>query len=437
MERSKKILIVGKGGREHALGWRINQTGSIKDLYFTQGNAGTESIGKNIDIDPEDTAKLVRFAKDEKIDLTIASSDRPVAQGIVNAFQEENLRIFGPTREAAKLEWSKAWAVGFMERYNIPHPKTWICDSTDEALHLLRSRSLPTDVVIKPDGLTDGKGVEIALGYGYENKAAERMVIERLTGGKFGVASIPTLIQERLNGKEASVFVLTDGKNFVPILSAADHKTLNFMSGSPMTGGMGGFAPALKGEREEGFDKQFRELFIKPIIEPTIKGMEAEGYPYKGVLYIGIMLTDEGPKVLEYNARFGDPETELQMRLLTADLLRPLIACVRGNLTDNLVRFHKSNFAAGVILATEGYPENPVGGDIIFGLNTIYDPHIVVFHAGTKRQDGRIVTTGGRALMLTSVDKNVERAQMRLRKSIGEEKIHFRGMQYRKDLVGY
>ena len=359
-----------------------------------------------------------------------------MAAGIVDAFGAEGLKIFGPTKEAARLEWSKAWAVGFMERHNIPHPKTWIFDSTDEALRLLRSRSLPTDVVIKPDGLTDGKGVEIALGYGYENKAAEKMVIERLTGGKFGVASMPTLIQERLSGKEASVFVLSDGENFVPMLSAADHKTLNFMSGSPMTGGMGGFAPALAGEREEGFDKYFQEFFVEPIIKPTIDGIRKEGYPYKGLLYVGIMLTSDGPKVLEYNARFGDPETQLQMRLLSSDLLRPLIACVEGNLNDNLVRFHKSNFAAGVVLATEGYPENPVGGDIIFGLNNIYDPNVVVFHAGTKRQNGYILTTGGRALMLTSVDRSIERAQIRLRKSIGEEKVHFRGMQYRKDLLG-
>src|SRR3989344_1075823 len=432
-ESIKKILIVGKGAREHSLGWKLNRTGSVKKLYFTEGNAGTAGIGQNIDIAPEDIDRTLNFAVDNKIDLTIASSDRPLAAGIVNAFEETGLKIFGATKEAAKLEWSKAWAVHFMERHNIPHPETWICYSSDEALKLLQSKTLPTDVVIKPDGLTDGKGVEIALGMGYENLAAEKMVIERLTGGKFGVASRPTLIQERLIGKEASIFILTDGENFVPMVSAADHKTLNFMSGSPMTGGMGGFSPALEGEREPGFMEEFNKQIIEPIIKPTIEGMREEGYPYKGVLYVGLMLTKEGPKVLEYNARFGDPETQLQMRLLDSNLLTPLLACITGGLNESQIKFHRRNFSAGVVLATEGYPENPVGGDIIYGLDNIKDRNIVVFHAGTKMDNEDILTTGGRALMVTAIDKSLGMARQRLKRIISEGGIHFRGMQYRKD----
>src|SRR3989344_1824552 len=239
-ESIKKILIVGKGAREHSLGWKLNRTGSVKKLYFTEGNAGTAGIGQNIDIAPEDIDRTLNFAVDNKIDLTIASSDRPLAAGIVNAFEETGLKIFGATKEAAKLEWSKAWAVHFMERHNIPHPYTKIFYSTSEALQFLESpEGHSRDWVIKPDGLTDGKGVTIPK----DHKMAEREIISRLTAGKYGVASKPTLIQEKLKGLELSIFAFSDGENVVPLTSVSDHKQITGDPLSPMTGGMGGFSP--------------------------------------------------------------------------------------------------------------------------------------------------------------------------------------------------
>lgn len=420
MERAKKILIIGKGGREHALGWKLNRTGSVKKLYFTEGNAGTAGIGQNIDIVPEDIDRTLNFAVDNKIDLTIASSDRPLAAGIVNAFLETGLKIFGATKEAAKLEWSKAWAVHFMRRHNIPHPYTKIFYSTSEALQFLESpEGHSKDWVIKPDGLTDGKGVTISK----DHEMTEREIISRLTGGKYGLASRPTLIQEKLEGVEVSIFAFSDGENIVPLTSVSDYKQITEDPLSSMTGGMGGFSPV------------YLETSMTDMLQDVVTGMKEEDIPYKGMLYAGIMLDTFGFNVLEFNARFGDPEAQILMRRITSDLLKPMLACIKGGLSGDMV-VHGRNHVAGVVLATEGYPDNPIAGDKIYGLDNIKDRNIVVFHAGTRKSNGDILTTGGRALMITSADTNMERAQMRIRKSIGEDGIHFRGMQYRKDLLG-
>jgi phosphoribosylamine---glycine ligase len=366
---------------------------------------------------PTDVDGLLRFAKDEKIDFTIASSDRPLALGVVDAFQEENLKIFGPTKAAARLEWSKIWAAEFMKRH-IPEylPKTMACANVEEGLLALNSDNCPEKVVLKKDGLDDGKGVTIPA----NRTEAERAIRSQTT---------PFTIQEFLEGREVSFFGISDGINIVPLISAADHKQITEDPFSPMTGGMGGFAPAIN-------DQETIEEIMEKIMKPVIRGMNGEGHPFVGALFGGLILTQNGIRVLEFNSRFGDPETQLQMRLFNSDLLLLLKNCVRGTLDEAHVQFHKTTVAAGVVLATEGYPENPIGGDVIYGLDKIRDPNVVVFHAGTKRNNGDILTTGGRAVMVTAVDKNLERARTRIRRVIGEEGIHFRGMQYRKDLVG-
>lgn len=421
VENIKKILIVGKGGREHVLGWRIKKADKKRKLFFATGNAGTEKIGKNIDIDPEDVYGCLQFAKDNEIDLTIVGPEGPLALGIVDEFEKENQPIFGPTKMAAMLEIRKSWAIQFMDRHHIPHPATKIFYSTAEALSYLQSKDHPTDMVVKPDGLTGGHGVEVCLGYGYENLSAEKAVIKNLTALKYGVASRPTLIQEKLTGKEISVFAFSDGENILPFLTARDFKQLNLLD-SRMTGGMGGYAPA-----------EFDEKFLELILKPAILGMKAEGYPFKGMLYAGLMLTDDGPKVLEFNTRFGDPETQLQMRLLKSDPIEPILACINGNLDEISLEF-RSDWAVGFVLATEGYPEKPIVGDEIFGLNKNLGSRVIAFHGATSLDEGKYKTAGGRPIMVTAIGRSPQSARLNLLEVIGKNGIHFRGMQFRRDI---
>lgn len=401
-------LIIGSGGREHALGWRISRDAQSPELFFAPGNAGTEEVGKNIPIGAEDVSGLAAWAKEHRPDLTVVGPEAPLAAGIVDMFEKERLPIFGPTKKAAMLEASKAWAVGFMARHDIPHPRSRVFRDVDEATRFIKNAPW-SEMVIKASGLAAGKGVILPD----TREEAETVVCNMLSGETFGDAGRTIVIQERLFGPEVSVLAFCDGKRAVPLLPARDHKRLLDGNGGPNTGGMGAYAPVPDIDIEE---------IHRTILQPTVDSMRKEGYPYKGVLYAGLMLTAQGPKVLEYNARFGDPETQPLMMLLASDLAPILLACIQGSVRPEMVQF-RSGAAACVVLASSGYPESSAKDVRIEGLDTVCDPNIHVFHAGA-----------GRVLGVTAYGTTIGEALKRAYSAIGPDGVHFDGMQYRSDI---
>ncbi len=418
MPKQKKVLIVGSGGREHALGWKLGKSGR---LYFAPGNAGTAEIGENIPIPAEDIAGLSELADKLRLDLTVVGPEAPLAMGIVDEFQARGLPIFGPTAAAAKLESSKAWAAGFMARHGIAHPRSWVFLDEQEAIRFVR-RFPWGKMVVKADGLAAGKGVILPDGL----EEAEAAVREMLSGRSFGGAGRTIVIQERLTGPELSVLAFCDGKSAVPLLPARDYKRIGDGDRGPNTGGMGAYAPVA--------DIDIREIH-RTILQPTVEGMRKEGYPYKGVLYAGLMLTAQGPKVLEYNARFGDPETQPLMLLLKSDLAPILLACMNGTLEPEMVRF-RPGASVCVVLACAGYPGPCAKGVLIEGLDTVRDPNIRMFHAGTLLNDRGVVTSAGRVLGVTAYGETIEAAIRRAYGVIGSGGVRFEGMQYRRDIGG-
>lgn len=419
--KSKKILVVGNGGREHALGTALARSGA--KLYFAPGNGGTADIGKNLAIAVTNVAGLFRFARDNKIDFTVVGPEAALAAGIADAFQKGGLAIFGPTQKAARLETSKGWAMDFMERHHIPHPKTFVAYTLEKATDFIRTRW--KGEVIKQDGLAAGKGVYLP-----DSQKEALEIINRIMKQKLkGAAHEPVLFQERLMGKEVSVVAFTDGTTAVPLLPAADHKRVFDKDKGPNTGGMGAYAPV------PYVSKKMLTNIHARILQPILKGMKEEGNPYHGALYAGLMLTEAGPKVIEINARFGDPETQPQMALLESDLFLILQACVSGRLRQADVKFKKSA-AVCVVLAEKGYPGQVVTGHVVRGFDTITDPHINVFHAGTARSKKDILTTSGRVVGVTAYDKNLHAAAQQAYDAIGKKNggVYFKGMHYRKDI---
>jgi len=420
MREQERVVIIGKGGREHAIGWKLKQSSGQPQLFFAPGNAGTQQIGTNLDIGVMEIERLVRFASDKKIGLTIVGPENPLEKGIVNVFMENELPIFGPTQEAARLETSKSWAIKFMERHNIPCPKSIIIADRQMALHYVENAAWK-EIVIKADGLAAGKGVFLP-----ESKQESLDAVSRIFNKEFDEGS-KVIFQERLVGKESSLLAFTDGETIVPLLPAKDYKRLKDGDMGPNTGSMGAFAPAPMDERS------MRYIYDK-ILRPAVDGMKKEGFPFKGILYAAIIMTSKGPKVLEFNARFGDPETQPLMMLFESDLLRAMKNIVKGNLKRNDAVF-RQGAAVCVVLAAEGYPGEPTKGDIIYGLDKINDPDIQIFHAGTKVVDGKIKTNGGRILALTSYGKDRKSAREKLVHCVGENGVNFRGMQNRKDIA--
>lgn len=412
-------LIIGSGGREHALGWRILRDAQPPELFFAPGNAGTAEIGENIPIGAEDVLGLAAWAEEHRPDLTVVGPEASLAAGIADTFGQHGLPIFGPTKAAAQLEASKAWASGFMERHGIPHPKSRVFADCDAAIAFLQPA--PEDgVVIKADGLAAGKGVILPE----THEEAEGAVRSMLSGEAFGDAGRRIVIQERLNGQEVSVLAFCDGNIAILLLPAQDHKRLLDGDAGPNTGGMGAYAPVGNVDLDE---------IHRMILQPTVDGMSEEGYPYKGILYAGLMLTAQGPKVLEYNSRFGDPETQPLMMLLESDLAPILLACVNGTLRPQMVRF-RSGAAVCVVLASAGYPGSSTKSVLIEGLDTVYDPNVEVFHAGTLKTGSGVVTNGGRVLGMTAYGTTIGEALKRAYGAIGPEGVHFEGMHYRKDI---
>ena len=418
---TERVLIVGSGGREHALGWKIKQSANSPDLYFAPGNGGTQQIGTNLDIEATEVNNLARFSSDNKVGLTVVGPESPLGEGIVNVFNEDRLPIFGPTQEAARLETSKSWAIDFMKRHNIPQPKSVVFTDLRVAMHFF-DEPVWKDFVIKADGLASGKGVFLPDSKEEATNAIKRIMIDR----EFDNGS-RIVIQERLRGKEISFLAFTDGKIIVPLLPAQDHKRVNDNDKGHNTGGMGAFAPAAS------MDKELVKQVYDRILKPTVEGMGMEGNLFKGVLYAGLMMTNDGPKVLEYNVRFGDPETQPLMMLLSSDLLKALKNTSGGRLKKSDIGFRRGA-AVCVVLAAEGYPEKPITGDEIHGLESITDPNIQLFHAGTVLENGKVITNGGRIVDVTAYGKNRGEARKILYPYIRKNGPNFRGMHYRKDI---
>jgi phosphoribosylamine--glycine ligase len=416
----QNILIVGGGGREHAIGWKLAQSPRAGMLYFAPGNAGTATLGTNVPISATDISGLLDFVKEKNIDLTLAIPDDPLALGIVDTFQAAGLRIFGPTQAAAQLESSKAFSKQFMQRHGLPTARFEIFTDATLAQGYLDMHSIP--VVVKVSGLALGKGVFICQTLNEARAAVNEILVEK----KFGEAGREVVIEDFLTGPEISTHAFSDGVTYAAFPTAQDHKRIGEGNTGPNTGGMGTISP-LPFVTSELF-----KTIEQTIIAPTLTAMQSDGMPFSGVLYPGLMLTPDGPKLLEYNARFGDPETQTYMRLLETDLLDIVEACVDKKLSDlNII--WKKGAAATVVLASGGYPNAYEKGKIISGIaEAEQQKDVVVFQAGTTMKDGALVTNGGRVLGVSAVGETLDQALTKAYEAI--EKISFEGMYFRKDI---
>ena len=417
-----KVLIVGGGGREHALAWKAAQSNNINRVYVAPGNAGTahESKVTNVPVPAEDIPALVGFAKGEKIDLTIIGPELPLVAGIVDAFQENGLRCFGPGKDAAILEGSKSFTKSFLKRHKIPSASYEVFTEVRPAIDYIHSAGCP--LVIKADGLAAGKGVIIAR----SQQEAIATVNDMLAGNKFGDAGHRIVIEEFLQGEEASFIVMSDGENILPLASSQDHKARDDGDKGPNTGGMGAYSPAPVITRE------IHDRIMNDVIVPTVQGMAAEGRKYTGFLYAGVMIAQDGtPNVLEFNCRFGDPETQPILLRLKSDLVELCDAAIDGKLESKQAIWDE-RAALGVVLASRGYPESASKGDVISGLDSVFPEHVKVFHAGTRQENNEVVTAAGRVLCVTALGKNVTEAQRSAYTAISM--INWDGMYYRTDI---
>lgn len=419
-EAPERILVVGSGGREHALGWKLAQEGI--QLCFAPGNGGTSELGVNVDIGIEEIDRLVSWAKDQGIDLIVVGPEAPLAAGLVDAAAEAKVAAFGPSLAAARLEADKAFAVEFMGRHKIPHPQSRIFTDIGEASNFLTDQPWPS-LVIKAAGLAGGKGVILPESIGEAEQALQAIMVEK----RFGEAGNAVVIQERLSGPEVSILAFTDGENVVPLLPTQDHKRLSDNNLGPNTGGMGAYGPVPM------VTPELLEEIQTSILQPTVDGMREEGRPYRGVLYAGLMLTQDGPQVLEYNVRFGDPEAQPLMMLFASYLTPVFFACLESNLKPEQVSFRRGA-AVCVVLASEGYPGSYSKKRPIFGLNRSW-PEVAVFHAGTVVDNGQVITDGGRVLGITAYGKDIAEACRKAYAVIGKNEIHFDGMHYRTDIA--
>lgn len=395
-----KILIIGGGGREHALAWKAAQSEQVSEVYLAPGNAGTALENKliNVNVGAEDVPALVDFAEQTKIDLTIVGPEVPLVLGVVDAFQAKGLRIFGPSQAAAQLEGSKAFTKDFLERHKIPTADYQNFTEIDPAIAYVQEKGAP--IVVKADGLAAGKGVIVAMTL----QEAEDAIRDMLAGNAFGEAGSRVVIEEFLDGEEASFIVMVDGKNVLPFATSQDHKRAYNNDEGPNTGGMGAYSPA------PVVTADIHKRIMDEVIYPTVKGMASEGNTYVGFLYAGLMIMADGtPKVIEYNCRFGDPETQPIMMRLQSDLVSLVESALDGKLDQVQAEFDP-RAAVGVVLSAGGYPGSYNKGDVINGL-TLGDNNAKVFHAGTKDIDGNVTTNGGRVLCATALGNSVTEAQ--------------------------
>ena len=416
-----KVLIVGGGGREHALAWKIAQSPQVAKLYCAPGNPGIAGVAECLPIPSDDIAALRDAVKAHRVDLTVVGPEAPLAAGIVDEFRKDKLLIFGPHKAAARIEASKAFSKDLMVRLRIPTAEAQAFTALAPALEYLERRDAP--IVVKADGLAQGKGVVVAASRAEAREAVRAM----LEGKAFGEAGARVVIEEFLDGEELTVMAFTDGKTVVPLAPAQDHKRVGDGDTGPNTGGMGAYAPAPVGTRE------LLDKVRRTVLEPVVEGLSRAGSPFQGVLYAGLMMVRGEPKVLEFNARMGDPETQVVLPLLKTDVVDVLVAVAEHRLDRLTVEWH-DRAAVCVVLAASGYPGTPVKGTPITGLEELArQDELVVFHAGTAAGPGGIVTAGGRVLGVTGIGETLEAA--RDRAYAGVRRISFDGMHYRSDIA--
>jgi phosphoribosylamine--glycine ligase len=417
-----KILLVGNGGREHALAWKMRQSPLVSELYCAPGNAGIAEIGDCVPIDAHNIVEVADFAQTIKADLTVVGPELPMVLGIGDEFVRRGLRIFCPSRGAAEIEGSKAFAREFMTRHKVPSPRYEVCGALDEALGFVKKAPLGYPFVVKADGLAAGKGTAVV-----HDAAEAKAFVEQVMGEKrFGTAGAKLVMEEFLQGEEASFLVFSDGARVVPMASVQDHKRALDGDKGPNTGGMGTVSPTTS------ISLDGHKRIMQEIILPTVAGLAAEGRRFQGVLYAGLMMTEAGPKVLEFNARFGDPETQVIMARMRSDLVPILQQAADGTLGETRLEWVKEP-AVCVVVASKGYPDTPETGKVVTGLDSLKDwSDVVVYHAATRREDGQIKTVGGRVLGVTALGANLESAIARAYEAIG--KIQFEGMTYRRDI---
>jgi len=416
------ILVVGGGGREHALAWKLAQSPSVETIYVAPGNAGTalEPAIENVAINVEAIDELIAFAKDNAVELTVIGPEVPLVLGIVDSFEAAGLRCFGPRKAAAQLEGSKAFTKDFLARHNIPTAWYEVFTDIEPAIAFIEDKGAP--IVIKADGLAAGKGVIVAQ----DNAEAIAAVKDMLAGNAFGEAGSRVVIEEFLAGEEASFIVMVDGEHILPMATSQDHKARDEGDTGPNTGGMGAYSPA------PVVTDEIEQRIMDEVIRPTVAGLASEGMPYTGFLYAGIMLGDDGvPKVLEYNCRFGDPETQPIMLRLKSDLVALISAALDGKL-DTVTADWDSRSALGIVLAATGYPNDYPKGDIIHGLPNKDGETEKVFHAGTASKNGEVVTAGGRVLCATALGNDVADAQQKAYQLA--EQISWNGLYKRLDI---
>ena len=416
-----RVLVIGSGGREHALVWKLSQSPEVDAIFCAPGNGGIGQLAQVVDIGAEDIEALAEFAESKDIDLTVVGPEGTLAKGIVDVFEKRGLRIFGPNKAAARLESSKAFAKNLMKKAQVPTAQFAVFDDPQAARAYVRQLGAP--IVIKADGLCGGKGVILANTLSEALGAIDLLMEDRI----FKQAGERIVVEEKLYGEEASILVITDGVNAVPLLTAQDHKRLLDQDKGPNTGGMGAYAPA------PVVTEPIAKQIMEQIIRPTLKGLIAEGIAFKGVLYAGLIMTPEGPKVLEYNVRFGDPELQAILPLLRDDLVPLLDDAVEGRLSQTSCHWDEAS-CVSVVLASNGYPGEFTIGKEIRGLEPFKDRHdVLLFHGGTRRERDRFITWGGRVLNVVAWDADIDGAVKKAYEAIAN--ISFDGMIYRKDIA--
>lgn len=419
-----KILVIGGGGREHAIAHSLARSREVEKIYLAPGNGGTAGTMENVPIKATDITALRDFALQEKIGLTVVGPEDPLTKGVADLFAEKKLKVFGPSSRAAVIEGSKVFTREFLERIGIPQPRFRIFGDAHEAMAFIKGEGESFPLVIKADGLAAGKGVIIANDKDEALDAVNSIMVDKA----FGDAGSKILVEECLNGKEVSFFIITDGADLIPLQTAQDYKRVGDGDMGPNTGGMGCYSPSAFLSAEQ------TEFIMEKIMRPTVRGMAAAGRPYKGFLYGGLMMTEDGIKVLEFNCRMGDPEAEVLMPRIESDLIPYMLAVADGTLGKMGGLSWKKEAAVTVILASGGYPGKPDTGYEISGIDTAeIDADVTVFHSGTALKDGKPINTGGRVLAVTALDGDLVKARSRAYEAVSH--IKFEGMHFRTDIA--
>ena len=417
-----KVLVIGNGAREHALALRLSAERDVGEVVAAPGNPGISAIARTVAVDVSQPDQLLALAEHEDVDFTVVGPELPLSVGVADRFAREGRLLFGPTAAAARLESSKAFAKAFMARHGVPTARFRTCESIEAAFDAVQSAQFGFPVVLKADGLAAGKGVVIAS----DRREAEATIKAVMADGRFGSAGARLVVEEYLTGSEVSFFAISDGTRALPIGTAQDHKRISDDDRGPNTGGMGAFAPSRL------VDVPLHARVMREIVDPVVAGMAAEGHPFQGFLYVGLMLTPAGPKVIEFNARLGDPEAQVILSLIGEPLLPLLVAGATGSLRQSTCQFTGERLV-GVVLASRGYPESSESGQPITGIaEAEREAGVIVYHAATAKKDGQLVTAGGRVLTVVGQDNDFSGAIARAYS--GVERIHFDGMQYRRDI---